>query len=264
MVVTQDADSEDEIKEAFRVFDKDGNGYISASELRHVMTNLGEKLTDEEVDEMIREADIDGDGQIDYEELRSPVFSLSVTVVIDGTMGCGRVEFPVSLRCFLVLTTLDSMCSHPVFCTTISSQVCQDDDEVKVWVYVRVCVCSTCGSDGGVSYPSKPLGSPVPISPSPIFFVFLFFFCLPVSLSLSAGFFTSFSTSSTACLLPLVSAWVRGGAWPLMSPSGDGRLHPLSLSLCVYVCLFPHFPSPPPSRTNHPSLSDHVCVPPPC
>ena len=49
------------------VFDKDGNGYISAAELRHVMTNLGEKLTDEEVDEMIREADIDGDGQINYE-----------------------------------------------------------------------------------------------------------------------------------------------------------------------------------------------------
>ena len=39
----------------FSVFDKDGNGYISAAELRHVMTNLGEKLTDEEVDEMIRE-----------------------------------------------------------------------------------------------------------------------------------------------------------------------------------------------------------------
>ena len=52
----------------FRVFDKDGNGYISAAELRHVMTNLGEKLTDEEVDEMIREADIDGDGQVNYEE----------------------------------------------------------------------------------------------------------------------------------------------------------------------------------------------------
>ena len=49
------------------VFDKDGNGYISAAELRHVMTNLGEKLTDEEVDEMIREADVDGDGQINYE-----------------------------------------------------------------------------------------------------------------------------------------------------------------------------------------------------
>lgn len=64
----KDADSEDEIKEAFRVFDKDGNGFISAAELRHVMTNLGEKLTDDEVDEMIREADIDGDGQINYQE----------------------------------------------------------------------------------------------------------------------------------------------------------------------------------------------------
>ena len=47
---------------------QDGNGFISAAELRHVMTNLGEKLTDEEVDEMIREADIDGDGQVNYEE----------------------------------------------------------------------------------------------------------------------------------------------------------------------------------------------------
>ena len=64
----KETDSEEEIKEAFRVFDKDCNGYINAAELRHVMTNLGEKLTDEEVDEMIREADIDGDGQVNYEE----------------------------------------------------------------------------------------------------------------------------------------------------------------------------------------------------
>ena len=40
----------------------------SILQLRHVMTNLGEKLTDEEVDEMIREADVDGDGQVNYEE----------------------------------------------------------------------------------------------------------------------------------------------------------------------------------------------------
>eukprot|EP00249_Psilotum_nudum_P027127 c34457_g1_i1 orf=65-628(+) len=64
----KDTDSEEELKEAFRVFDKDQNGFISAQELRHVMTNLGEKLTDDEVDEMIREADVDGDGQINYEE----------------------------------------------------------------------------------------------------------------------------------------------------------------------------------------------------
>ncbi|KFQ57290.1 Calmodulin, striated muscle, partial [Pelecanus crispus] len=64
----RDTDSEEEIREAFRVFDKDGNGYISAAELRHVMTNLGEKLTDEEVDEMIKEADCNNDGQVNYEE----------------------------------------------------------------------------------------------------------------------------------------------------------------------------------------------------
>ncbi|KAF9590185.1 hypothetical protein IFM89_031840 [Coptis chinensis] len=39
-----DTDSEEELKEAFRVFDKDQNGFISAAELRHVMTNLGEKM----------------------------------------------------------------------------------------------------------------------------------------------------------------------------------------------------------------------------
>ena len=51
--------------EAFKVFDRDNNGFISAAELRHVMTSIGEKLTDDEVDEMIREADQDGDGRID-------------------------------------------------------------------------------------------------------------------------------------------------------------------------------------------------------
>ena len=64
----RDKDLEAEIKEAFRVFDKDGNGFISASELRIVMVNLGEKLSDNEINEMIREADVDGDGHINYDE----------------------------------------------------------------------------------------------------------------------------------------------------------------------------------------------------
>ena len=64
----KDTDTEEELVEAFKVFDRDGNGFISATELRHVMTNLGEKLSEDEADEMIREADVDGDGQINYEE----------------------------------------------------------------------------------------------------------------------------------------------------------------------------------------------------
>lgn len=64
----RETDTEEELIEAFQVFDREGNGLITAQELRHVMTNLGEKLSAEEADEMIREADVDGDGQINYEE----------------------------------------------------------------------------------------------------------------------------------------------------------------------------------------------------
>jgi Ca2+-binding EF-hand superfamily protein len=41
--------SDEELKEAFRVFDQDGNGFISAAELKNVMRQLGEKLTNEEI-----------------------------------------------------------------------------------------------------------------------------------------------------------------------------------------------------------------------
>lgn len=63
----KDTDSEEELKSAFKVFDRDNTGYINGPNLRNVMTNLGEKLTDEEVEEMIREADMDGDGLINYQ-----------------------------------------------------------------------------------------------------------------------------------------------------------------------------------------------------
>ncbi|CAD5111572.1 DgyrCDS871 [Dimorphilus gyrociliatus] len=64
----KEAGSEDEISEAFNLFDKDGDGYLSHYEMKQVMANLGEKLTDTEVWEMIREYDADGDGKISYKE----------------------------------------------------------------------------------------------------------------------------------------------------------------------------------------------------
>ena len=60
--------SETELIEAFKIFDKDGNGFITSQELRHVMTHLGEKITEDEADVMIKEADLDGDSRINYEE----------------------------------------------------------------------------------------------------------------------------------------------------------------------------------------------------
>lgn len=66
-------DFADETLAAFRVFDKDGSGTISAEELKHVMKSLGEDLTDAEIDEMIREADKDNNGTIDCEHSFSHV-----------------------------------------------------------------------------------------------------------------------------------------------------------------------------------------------
>ena len=38
-------DTEEELVEAFKVLNCDGNGFIGAAELRHVTANLGAKLT---------------------------------------------------------------------------------------------------------------------------------------------------------------------------------------------------------------------------
>ena len=56
------------LKEAFKIFDKNRNGYIEAKELKQVTTTLGSQLTDEEFEDFWREADINNDGKLDYEE----------------------------------------------------------------------------------------------------------------------------------------------------------------------------------------------------
>ena len=45
-------------------------------QLRHVMIDLGEKLSEEEVEQMISEADLDGDGQVNYDEFVKMMMSV--------------------------------------------------------------------------------------------------------------------------------------------------------------------------------------------
>ena len=61
-------DFEKEIRDSFALYDRDGNGSISLIELREVLRNIGEKVTDDEINQIIRIADQDGDGEIDYDE----------------------------------------------------------------------------------------------------------------------------------------------------------------------------------------------------
>ena len=57
----QESDTESEVQEAYRVFDKDCDGYISASELRMIFAALPERLSAEEIEEMLEAADEDGE-----------------------------------------------------------------------------------------------------------------------------------------------------------------------------------------------------------
>ena len=87
--------SESDIREAFQTFDRDGNGFIGASDIHNTYLAMNENLNDDEVmlhclsplsfslcsvllhccqvDELIRMVDKDGDGQVSYEEFRKMV-----------------------------------------------------------------------------------------------------------------------------------------------------------------------------------------------
>lgn len=50
---------------------RDGNGKLTAKELKHALCSVGETLSDEEVADLLKQADKDGDGEIDYTEFVS-------------------------------------------------------------------------------------------------------------------------------------------------------------------------------------------------
>ena len=81
-----DSDLEEtDIREAFTIFDNDGNGQISRSELRHVMMNMGEKLSEAECDYLVEEADTDGDGNINFDEFVCMMKSAGHYSKVDGS-----------------------------------------------------------------------------------------------------------------------------------------------------------------------------------
>ncbi|KAK7493281.1 hypothetical protein BaRGS_00015407 [Batillaria attramentaria] len=60
-------EDERELREAFRVLDKNNKGVIAVEDLRWILRSLGDDLTDEEIEDMIVETDTDGSGTVDYE-----------------------------------------------------------------------------------------------------------------------------------------------------------------------------------------------------
>ncbi|ODN04612.1 Troponin C, isoform 1 [Orchesella cincta] len=68
IVEEDDEDVQKELKEAFRLYDKQGQGYITTEVLKQILHEIDETLTDADLDGMIEEIDEDGSGTVDFDE----------------------------------------------------------------------------------------------------------------------------------------------------------------------------------------------------
>nr|CAD7427138.1 unnamed protein product [Timema monikensis] len=74
-LVEEDAEAmQQELREAFRLYDKEGDGYITTAVLREILKELDEKITNEELDMMIEEIDSDGSGTDTTESINRESF----------------------------------------------------------------------------------------------------------------------------------------------------------------------------------------------
>ena len=65
---SKETDTEEVILNAFRVFDIEGNGLLSITDMRHIMINMTDSGLEDDLDDILINADTDGDGFIKYEE----------------------------------------------------------------------------------------------------------------------------------------------------------------------------------------------------
>lgn len=76
-MVEEDTEAmQQELREAFRLYDKEGNGYITTAVFRDILHELDDKLSPEELDLMIEEIDADGSGTLDFDGIFIIIFLL--------------------------------------------------------------------------------------------------------------------------------------------------------------------------------------------
>jgi calmodulin len=63
--------TDNDLKEAFSLLDKDGNKTIDAEEFRVVMNSIDTEFDAKDIEEMVRMADKNNDGEIDFVEFKA-------------------------------------------------------------------------------------------------------------------------------------------------------------------------------------------------
>merc|ERR1712141_481902 len=60
----------EELKEAFRIYDRDGQGFITTDVLKEILREIDSELTEDDLDNIIEEVDEDGSGTLDFDEFQ--------------------------------------------------------------------------------------------------------------------------------------------------------------------------------------------------
>nr|XP_039268302.1 uncharacterized protein LOC120343233 isoform X1 [Styela clava] len=87
---------ENEMKLVFQHFDVDNDGFVSAEDLKALISSLGEQIDNNELKDMLRVADADGDGKVSYDDFTSvminstKLFSPSDTLTENSSNSCLR------------------------------------------------------------------------------------------------------------------------------------------------------------------------------
>ena len=70
----KNTDTDEELRSGFKQFDKNQDGQITIEDLRALMEELGEALSEEELQEMINVASMEGDGKVNFEEFTKVLY----------------------------------------------------------------------------------------------------------------------------------------------------------------------------------------------
>merc|ERR1712080_684038 len=68
MIEDDEGQMKEELKEAFRIYDREGQGFITTDVLKEILREIDTTLTEEDLDNIIEEVDDDASGTLDFDE----------------------------------------------------------------------------------------------------------------------------------------------------------------------------------------------------